>query len=134
MISRQDPGIGHLVTFSSFLFVAAHGFVFTAKLGKAGPRVPIRYVGIMSLRKINLIDEHASLPAQQEMDVFGAGPLLRQRDQQHDARPQHWHAAPHDIPIGRWVEYNLKVQRKLRHLNLLVREASSPTWHSASSS
>ena len=41
----------------------------------------------MSLRTINLVDEHASLPAQQEMDVFGASPLLRQRDQQHDARP-----------------------------------------------
>ena len=49
------------MTFSSFLFVAAHGFVFTAKWGKARPKVPIRYVGIMSLRKINLNDEHASL-------------------------------------------------------------------------
>ena len=48
MISRQDPGIGHLVTFSSFLFVAAHGFVFTAKMGKARLKVPIRYVRMES--------------------------------------------------------------------------------------
>ena len=70
-----------------------------------------------SERKIILIDEQASLfPTQQKMDAFGVGSLLRQRDQQYDARPQHRDAATHDIPIGRWLEYNLKVQRKLRHL------------------
>ena len=43
----------------------------------------------------NSLDHHP-----QEVDVPRAGTLLRQRDQQHDAKPKHRDAAPHDIQIG----------------------------------
>lgn len=39
---RSDPGSGNLITFLQFLFIAAHGFIFTAKFGTVKPRIGLR--------------------------------------------------------------------------------------------
>jgi solute carrier family 35 (UDP-xylose/UDP-N-acetylglucosamine transporter), member B4 len=36
---RADPGSGNLITFLQFLFIAVHGFIFTAKFGTVKPRI-----------------------------------------------------------------------------------------------
>jgi len=38
---KEDPGIGNLVTFCSFLFITVQGFFFTARCGSIKPNVPI---------------------------------------------------------------------------------------------
>lgn len=47
MMVKEDPGCGNLVTFASFLFVSAVGFVFTARLGTRRPAVPLRAYAVM---------------------------------------------------------------------------------------
>ncbi|KAK9723240.1 UAA transporter family [Popillia japonica] len=39
---RQEPGTGNLITFSQFLFIAIHGFIFTSKFGQAPRIIPLR--------------------------------------------------------------------------------------------
>lgn len=42
--SRQDPGIGNLITFSQFFLIALQGFIFTAKCGTKKPSISVKYV------------------------------------------------------------------------------------------
>lgn len=39
---RLDPGAGHLITFSQFLFIALHGFIFTSKFGTVQPKIALK--------------------------------------------------------------------------------------------
>lgn len=32
LLVKEDPGVGNLITFSQFLFIAIEGFIFTSKL------------------------------------------------------------------------------------------------------
>jgi len=47
---REDPGIGNLITFSQFFFIALHGFIFTAKCGTKKPSISVKYVLIYILK------------------------------------------------------------------------------------
>lgn len=47
LIFRSDPGSGNLITFLQFLFIALHGFVFTAKFGTVKPKIGLRDYGIL---------------------------------------------------------------------------------------
>lgn len=38
---KADPGIGYLVTFSQFLFISIHGFIFTVKCGTVKPNIAL---------------------------------------------------------------------------------------------
>lgn len=44
---RADPGSGNLITFLQFLFIAAHGFIFTSKCGTVKPRIGLVDYGIL---------------------------------------------------------------------------------------
>lgn len=44
---RIDPGSGNLITFSQFLFIAIHGFIFTAKFGTVKPKIGLKDYGIL---------------------------------------------------------------------------------------
>lgn len=46
-IFRLDPGAGHLITFSQFLFIAIHGFIFTSKFGTVQPKISLKYYLIL---------------------------------------------------------------------------------------
>jgi solute carrier family 35 (UDP-xylose/UDP-N-acetylglucosamine transporter), member B4 len=39
---RQDPGAGHLITFSQFFFIALHGLIFTSKFFTVKPVISMR--------------------------------------------------------------------------------------------
>lgn len=39
---RADPGSGNLITFLQFLFIALHGFIFTAKFGTVKPKIGLK--------------------------------------------------------------------------------------------
>lgn len=39
---RLDPGAGHLITFSQFVFIAIHGYIFTSKFGTVETHIPKR--------------------------------------------------------------------------------------------
>lgn len=39
---RLDPGAGHLITFSQFVFIALHGYIFTSKFGTVKTHIPKR--------------------------------------------------------------------------------------------
>lgn len=41
LLVQYDPGVGNLVTFSSFLFITVEGLIFTSKFGKVSPKVPM---------------------------------------------------------------------------------------------
>lgn len=41
-ILRADPGSGNLITFLQFLFIALHGFIFTAKFGTVKPKIGLK--------------------------------------------------------------------------------------------
>ena len=41
LLVKQDPGVGNLVTFSSFLFISIEGFLFTTRMGSVSPKVPM---------------------------------------------------------------------------------------------
>lgn len=42
IIIRADPGSGNLITFLQFLFIAVHGFIFTAKFGTVKPKIGLK--------------------------------------------------------------------------------------------
>ncbi|XP_060536918.1 UDP-xylose and UDP-N-acetylglucosamine transporter-like [Cylas formicarius] len=42
-IIKLDAGAGHLITFSQFLFVAIHGFIFTSKFGTVTPKIAFKH-------------------------------------------------------------------------------------------
>lgn len=44
---RADPGSGNLITFLQFVFIALHGFIFTAKFGTVKPKIGLRDYGIL---------------------------------------------------------------------------------------
>jgi len=44
---RADPGSGNLITFLQFLFIAVHGFIFTAKCGTVKPRIGLVDYGVL---------------------------------------------------------------------------------------
>lgn len=44
---RTDPGSGNLITFLQFLFIALHGFIFTAKFGTVKPKIGLKDYGIL---------------------------------------------------------------------------------------
>lgn len=44
---RNDPGCGNLITFLQFVFIALHGFVFTAKFGTVKPKIGLKDYGIL---------------------------------------------------------------------------------------
>lgn len=41
-VLRTDPGSGNLITFLQFLFIALHGFIFTAKFGTVKPKIGLK--------------------------------------------------------------------------------------------
>ena len=41
LLVKTDQGCGNLVTFTSFLFIAIEGFIFTSDFGKKKPEVPL---------------------------------------------------------------------------------------------
>ncbi|KAF0291808.1 UDP-xylose and UDP-N-acetylglucosamine transporter [Amphibalanus amphitrite] len=46
-LTKVHPGCGNLVTFSQFLFIALHGFIFTMRCGKEQSKIPLREYIIM---------------------------------------------------------------------------------------
>ncbi|XP_063697128.1 UDP-xylose and UDP-N-acetylglucosamine transporter [Culicoides brevitarsis] len=42
LLVKADPGSGNLITFLQFLFIAVHGFIFTAKFGTKKPRIGLK--------------------------------------------------------------------------------------------
>uniref|UniRef100_A0A1I8IFL4 S35B4 protein n=2 Tax=Macrostomum lignano TaxID=282301 RepID=A0A1I8IFL4_9PLAT len=47
LIIKEAPSSGNIVTFFQFLFIAAHGFVTTAKFGRARRAIPLSYYALM---------------------------------------------------------------------------------------
>ncbi|XP_037071220.1 UDP-xylose and UDP-N-acetylglucosamine transporter-like [Pollicipes pollicipes] len=46
-LTKAHPGCGNLVTFSQFLFISVHGFLFTMRCGRESSKIPIREYVIM---------------------------------------------------------------------------------------
>lgn len=42
LLVKTDPGAGNLITFLQFLFIAVHGFIFTAKCGTQKPKIGLK--------------------------------------------------------------------------------------------
>lgn len=47
LLVKADPGSGNLITFLQFLFIAIHGFIFTAKFGTVKPRIGLKDYAIL---------------------------------------------------------------------------------------
>jgi len=49
LLVKQDPGCGHLVTFSQFLFIALEGIIFESKFFTAKRNVPLKKYAVVVL-------------------------------------------------------------------------------------
>lgn len=47
LLVKADPGVGNLVTFLQFLFISAHGIVFTTKFGTKKPSIGLYDYGLL---------------------------------------------------------------------------------------
>ncbi|XP_050432464.1 UDP-xylose and UDP-N-acetylglucosamine transporter [Adelges cooleyi] len=80
LLVKQDPGIGNLITFSQFLLIAIHGFIFTAKFGTKKPNISVKgYLILVSMFFItNVLNNYAfdlniAMPLHM---IFRAGSLI----------------------------------------------------------
>jgi solute carrier family 35 (UDP-xylose/UDP-N-acetylglucosamine transporter), member B4 len=77
---RADPGSGNLITFLQFLFIAVHGFIFTAKFGTVKPRIGLKDYGILVFMffVVSVANNYAfdfNIPMPLHM-IFRAGSLI----------------------------------------------------------
>ncbi|XP_075989037.1 UDP-xylose and UDP-N-acetylglucosamine transporter-like [Anticarsia gemmatalis] len=50
ILMSRKPSSANLVTFLQFFFISLHGFIVTTKLGKVGPKIPLKqYIILVSL-------------------------------------------------------------------------------------
>lgn len=42
LLVKEDPGVGNLLTFLQFAFIAVYGFIFTSKFGTAKRQIPMK--------------------------------------------------------------------------------------------
>jgi len=80
LLVKEDPGIGNVVTFSSFLFISAEGFVLTTKIGRVTPQVPMRaYFTLVTMYfAVSVVNNYAlnfDIPMPLHM-IFRAGSLI----------------------------------------------------------
>ncbi|XP_050537905.1 UDP-xylose and UDP-N-acetylglucosamine transporter [Daktulosphaira vitifoliae] len=80
LLVKQDPGIGNLITFSQFLLIAIHGFIFTAKFGTKKPSISIKgyLVLVVMFFVTNVLNNYAfdlniAMPLHM---IFRAGSLI----------------------------------------------------------
>jgi solute carrier family 35 (UDP-xylose/UDP-N-acetylglucosamine transporter), member B4 len=76
----EDPGIGHLVTFSQFFFIAVHGLIFTSKFFTVKPVIAMRdYIKLVTMFFIsNVCNNYAfnfNIPMPLHM-IFRSGSLM----------------------------------------------------------
>lgn len=77
---RADPGSGNLITFLQFLFIALHGFIFTAKFGTVKPKIGIKdYLILVSMFFVSSVCNNYAfdfnIPMPLHM-IFRAGSLI----------------------------------------------------------
>jgi len=80
LLVKADPGSGNLITFLQFLFIALHGFIFTAKFGTVRPRIGLKdYTVLVSMFFIvSVCNNYAfdfNIPMPLHM-IFRAGSLI----------------------------------------------------------
>ncbi|KAF2884847.1 hypothetical protein ILUMI_21324 [Ignelater luminosus] len=77
---KEDPGSGHLITFLQFIFIALHGFIFTAKFGTVKPKIRLYdYLTLVFMFFVtNVVNNWAfnfNIPVPLHM-IFRAGSLI----------------------------------------------------------
>ena len=80
LLVKQDPGVGNLVTFSSFLFISIEGFFFTTKMLTVKPKVPMSaYTTLVIMYfAVSVVNNYAlnfDIPMPLHM-IFRAGSLI----------------------------------------------------------
>jgi len=80
LLVKQDPGVGNLVTFSSFLFISIEGFLRTTKCGTVPPKVPMSayFILVVMYFAVSVVNNYAlnfDIPMPLHM-IFRAGSLI----------------------------------------------------------
>lgn len=80
LLVKQDPGIGNLITFSQFLLISLHGFIFTAKCGTKKPSISVKgYIVLVAMFFLtNVLNNYAfdlNIAVPLHM-IFRAGSLI----------------------------------------------------------
>ncbi|CAI9734212.1 UDP-xylose and UDP-N-acetylglucosamine transporter [Octopus vulgaris] len=80
LLINEAPSSGNIVTFSQFLFIAVEGFIFTLKMGKVTPVIPLKNYVVMvtmffAVQVINnlALNFHISMPLHM---IFRSGSLM----------------------------------------------------------
>lgn len=80
LLVKQDPGVGNLVTFSSFLFISLEGFLRTTRCGTLPPKVPMSayFTLVVMYFAVSVVNNYAlnfDIPMPLHM-IFRAGSLI----------------------------------------------------------
>jgi len=80
LLVKQDPGVGNLVTFSSFLLLSLEGFIRTTRCGTLPPKVPMSayFTLVVMYFAVSVVNNYAlnfDIPMPLHM-IFRAGSLI----------------------------------------------------------